>query len=184
MNATLINLAYQPALAGFDDGPLRDLLARECAAEVNEYFFAVDGIPHLTCFVKWHAGRADEARDTAHGPRKMVHVEGTTPNSPRSERARPTVSHDARAELNAAEAAVYDRLRAWRAAQAEAAGVPAFRVLSNRQMAALARERPRDAEALTHVPGIGPARAKNYGGDLIKLLSAGSLGGVPRRVRA
>jgi len=50
-----------------------------------------------------------------------------------------------------------------RLSEAKRAGVPAFRVLHDRTLLAIAAARPRDEAALLAVPGIGPALLKRYG---------------------
>jgi hypothetical protein len=182
MQATLINLAYQANLAGFDDRPLRAVLEGRCVAEVNEYFFVVDGVPHLTCFVKWRDGYADSSCGEDGAPRADLAPRKAAPRrvepAPRTKVARhrevaaPAARPDPRAELSAAEGELFERLRAWRRTKSEAAGVPAFRVLSNRQLAAIARSRPRDPDALARVPGIGALRAENYGAEVLAMVAS------------
>ena len=62
-----------------------------------------------------------------------------------------------------------EQLRAWRLAEAKRRRVPAFCVLSNRALLALAEQRPGDEQALLDVPGIGPALIRTYGQKLIEL---------------
>jgi DNA topoisomerase-3 len=60
-------------------------------------------------------------------------------------------------------------LKQWRLAEAKRARVPAFRVLHDRTLVAIAAARPRDEEALLAVPGMGPALLKRYGSRLLAL---------------
>ena len=60
-----------------------------------------------------------------------------------------------------------DELRAWRLATARAEGVPAFRVLTNATLDALATALPRDRNELLAVPGMGPRLVERYGDDLL-----------------
>jgi len=66
------------------------------------------------------------------------------------------------------EAAVLERLRAWRREQAARDRVPAFLVAHDRTLADLARRRPRDRAALRACHGIGPAKAARYGDELLR----------------
>jgi DNA helicase-2/ATP-dependent DNA helicase PcrA len=61
-------------------------------------------------------------------------------------------------------------LRAWRADMARAAGIPAYVVLHDATVAALASLRPRTTEELLRVPGFGPVKANRYGATLLSLL--------------
>ncbi len=56
-------------------------------------------------------------------------------------------------------------------ATARAAGIPAYVVLHDATLAALASRRPRNTEELLLVPGLGPVKASRYGPTLLSLLS-------------
>jgi ribonuclease D len=58
-------------------------------------------------------------------------------------------------------------LRQWRLAEARRSGLPAFRILTDRTLIAIAAVRPQDADALLKVPGFGPALLKRYGDRLL-----------------
>jgi DNA helicase-2/ATP-dependent DNA helicase PcrA len=62
-------------------------------------------------------------------------------------------------------------LRGWRADTARAAGIPAYVVLHDATVAALASLRPCTTEELLRVPGLGPVKASRYGPTLLSLLS-------------
>ena len=61
-------------------------------------------------------------------------------------------------------------LQAWRAEVARAAGIPAYVVLHDATVAALASLRPRTTDELLRVPGLGPVKASRYGPTLLSLL--------------
>jgi DNA topoisomerase III len=63
-----------------------------------------------------------------------------------------------------------EALRAWRLAEARRSRIPAFRVLTDRTLVALATARPEDEEGLLAVPGIGPTLARKYGSKLLAIL--------------
>lgn len=63
----------------------------------------------------------------------------------------------------AADAGLYERLRALRLAVANEQGVPAYIVFSNATLADMAARRPTDAQAFTEVFGVGSAKAALYG---------------------
>jgi ATP-dependent DNA helicase RecQ len=82
----------------------------------------------------------------------------------------------ASAELAAASAAPPDaelsaRLREWRDQKAREQNVPAYLVLNNGALENLAREKPQSVEALLGVKGIGPAKARQYGEELLQMLA-------------
>lgn len=84
----------------------------------------------------------------------------------------PVPRADPRAQLTeAAQEAVYDALVAWRRATAADIAKPAYVVLSNATIAAIAVRRPTTLVDLARVPGIGPAKLELYGDELLALLT-------------
>jgi ATP-dependent DNA helicase UvrD/PcrA len=68
---------------------------------------------------------------------------------------------------------------AWRLETARASGVPTYAVLHDATVDALASIRPRTAEELLSVPGLGPVKAGRYGAALLSVV-AGRSGSAPR----
>ncbi|HEY3665684.1 MAG TPA: RecQ family ATP-dependent DNA helicase, partial [Polyangiaceae bacterium] len=64
-------------------------------------------------------------------------------------------------------------LRAWRLLEAKKKRVPAFRILTNRALVAIAEARPESTEALRGVPGVGPKLLQSYSAQLVGLCSRG-----------
>jgi DNA topoisomerase-3 len=60
-------------------------------------------------------------------------------------------------------------LKRWRLLEASRAGVPAFRVLHESTLTAIAATRPRDETALLAVAGFGPGLLKRYGNAILGL---------------
>ncbi len=73
-----------------------------------------------------------------------------------------------------AEPGLVAELKKWRLSEAKRAGVPAFRVLHDRTLLALAAARPRDEATLLGVPGIGPALLARYGRQVLGICRARS----------
>ncbi|HEX2273035.1 MAG TPA: ATP-dependent DNA helicase UvrD2 [Acidimicrobiales bacterium] len=70
-----------------------------------------------------------------------------------------------------ADPAVLAALRSWRANTARAAGVPAYVVLHDTTLAAVAEARPADHAALLALPGMGPVRVERYGQALLDVVA-------------
>ena len=66
-------------------------------------------------------------------------------------------------------AALVATLRNWRLVESKKKRVPAFRVLTNRALVAIADARPGSAPALKAVKGVGPQLLKKYGAQLVAL---------------
>ena len=76
---------------------------------------------------------------------------------------RPSVRRPVPEELDGAQAELFGRLRALRARLARRQGVPAYAVFSDKTLRELAVVRPRTLEELKSVSGIGDAKARKYG---------------------
>ncbi|MEM9055914.1 MAG: ATP-dependent DNA helicase RecQ [Pseudomonadota bacterium] len=77
------------------------------------------------------------------------------------------------AELPPVDAAIADALRTWRADEARRTGVPAYRVITNKSLDALAAVRPGSKEELLDIHGIGPATVEQFGDALLRLVGDG-----------
>jgi superfamily I DNA/RNA helicase len=62
------------------------------------------------------------------------------------------------------------RLRSWRTQAARASGVPAYVILHDATLSAVASLRPRSPEELMTVPGLGPVKASRYGPTLLAIV--------------
>jgi ATP-dependent DNA helicase RecQ len=74
------------------------------------------------------------------------------------------------AELDPANARLWERLRAWRAGIAKELGVPAYVVFHDATLAELARVRPQDEAELAQISGVGARKLERYGAALLELL--------------
>ncbi|HTQ80284.1 MAG TPA: RecQ family ATP-dependent DNA helicase, partial [Thermoanaerobaculia bacterium] len=61
-------------------------------------------------------------------------------------------------------------LKAWRLAEAKKRRVPAFRILTDRALFALATAQPADEAGLLAVPGVGPTLVRKYGDAMLRIL--------------
>ena len=68
---------------------------------------------------------------------------------------------------------VVEALKVWRRAEAQRRRVPAFRILTDRAVTALAASRPRTEADLLNVPGIGPTIVQKYGAEILGIVAAG-----------
>ena len=68
---------------------------------------------------------------------------------------------------------VVEALKTWRKAEAQRRRVPAFRILTDRTLTALASKLPRTEHDLLNVPGIGPTIVQKYGQEILGILGEG-----------
>ncbi len=77
------------------------------------------------------------------------------------------------AELTTEGAALAAKLKSWRAAEAKRLGLPAYMVLHDRTLDALARMRPRNPREMLDVDGMGPAKMERFGAAILELCGQG-----------
>lgn len=81
----------------------------------------------------------------------------------------------ARAGFQGEDAKVFEALRAWRRETASTAGVPPYVIFHDATLAAIVEAKPADLAALGRVSGIGEAKLKKYGNDVLAVLLTGQL---------
>ncbi len=149
MQIKLITVAYDPESDSFPVEPLSEIEGE--IVNVVEHFFQHNGLPKLLLIV--HHRPIRESR--------LV----TTNSLPR------TTDPNVRSELSEPERELFDRLRAWRNGRAQTEGVPPYVLLTNRQLAELARRRPTTLTGLREVDGIGEAKSSRFGKDVLAVLA-------------
>jgi ATP-dependent DNA helicase UvrD/PcrA len=90
-------------------------------------------------------------------------------------RSRRTIERAAGSPLDGAgpvERAADGALREWRKLRSDADGVPAFVVLSNRQLEGIAATMPAGERELLACDGIGPTKLERYGEDILAVLAS------------
>ncbi|QSQ28414.1 DNA topoisomerase 3 [Pyxidicoccus parkwayensis] len=105
----------------------------------------------------WNASRA--------GRTDVVYDDAPAPSS----RGRRAVLSDS----DGAEAspALVEALKAWRLAEARRRKVPAFRILTDKVLGAIAVARPENGRELMAIHGVGPALTERYGTEILSLVS-------------
>ena len=77
---------------------------------------------------------------------------------------------DTSAELSPEQSARAEALRAWRLERAKAIEKPAFVVLTDQTLRALAITAPTTPDELLSIPGIGPQKANQYGEEILSII--------------
>ena len=85
----------------------------------------------------------------------------------------------AESSLTSPDAALFERLRALRAALARARGVPPYVVFHDATLRELASRRPTSLSALLEIPGIGEKKAEVYGAALLDEIGREATSAVP-----
>jgi ATP-dependent DNA helicase RecQ len=95
----------------------------------------------------------------------------------KASRAAGSASAEAATELSAADAAVFEQLRSWRAAAAKEQGVPAYVIFHDATLRQIAAQSPSTLTELSTVNGVGDAKLAKYGQQILDLM--GELNGRP-----
>ena len=122
--------------------------------------------------VRWFGDRmlaAVRSWEAANGDAPPPPSAPSAPPPPRSGRAASDASNTT-AEVSYNDP-LYQRLRAWRRDRARTDGVPAYTLFTDRTARELAAHRPADEDALRSVWGMGEARVRAFGQDLLVILS-------------
>ncbi len=109
---------------------------------------------------------AEASRAVLRGERRIELRRQVAAPRGRSKKARVAVG----AALGAADAGLFETLRAWRAEVARAHGVPAYVVLHDSTLQTIARARPATIDDLRAIPGLGERKLANYGAQLLALV--------------
>ncbi|MEU3611412.1 ATP-dependent DNA helicase UvrD2 [Streptomyces sp. NPDC006872] len=72
---------------------------------------------------------------------------------------------------------LYERLRDWRAVQAQRAGQPAFCVFTDKTLMAIAETVPEEEGELARIPGVGMRKLNRYGADVLAICAGHDVGG-------
>ncbi|MBC7924032.1 MAG: HRDC domain-containing protein, partial [Bryobacteraceae bacterium] len=119
----------------------------------------------------------DQSGDGVQKPRVRKAKTAAKTKATRATRtATPSLAKAANAEPVNAEPvmddAVKTALRAWRLQEAKKQSIPAFRILTDRVLFAVAEKRPRNLHELLQVPGMGPKMVEKYGAQIFRVLSS------------
>ncbi|MET7700792.1 ATP-dependent DNA helicase UvrD2 [Streptomyces sp. NPDC005485] len=72
---------------------------------------------------------------------------------------------------------LYERLREWRAVQAQRSGQPAFCVFTDKTLMAIAETVPDDEGELARIPGVGVRKLNRFGADVLAICAGQELEG-------
>ena len=166
---------FRAVHGSYDRGAFEDLLGALGQARVvfvEEDSFVKDG----------ETIRYQRAGLTPGGRRRGIDLAGQVllPDDPPDEPAKRQRRRAALApEISEADAdpELVEALRKWRLEEARKRRWPAYTVLSNRALVAVAAAKPGDREGLLATPGIGPKTVKRYGGALLGLVA---VAGTPK----
>jgi ATP-dependent DNA helicase RecQ len=118
----------------------------------------------------------DEAARAIFRTERVIRMREAAKPAPRRKADRRAVRDgraSARAGFSGDDAKMFEALRVWRLEIAHAAGVPPYVIFHDATLAAIVEVKPPDMAALGRVNGIGEAKLKRHGTDLLSIVIAG-----------
>jgi ATP-dependent DNA helicase RecQ len=109
-----------------------------------------------------------EARPVLRGERKVQLRQYQKPVKQKRQAARPTGHTES--DLPAAEQAIFDKLRGWRAETARTHNVPAYVIFHDATMREIAKARPGSLNDLRNISGVGEKKLETYGAEIVALI--------------
>lgn len=149
-------------------------LARAGMVRVQEASFEKEG--RSIAFQKVALGPAARgaSEDSVAGVQVPTHLEGLSqPTRRKGGRAGKLARGGSRrgaTKAAPADETLVKKLKAWRTSEARRRGVPAFRIMADKVLQQIASDKPRNAQALEQVSGVGPVFLKTYGAKVLGLL--------------
>ena len=118
-------------------------------------------------------GEVDEVRAVYRGERRIstrrLPAAADSASPGRSGRPRQRRSGE-ELGIDAADAALFESLRAWRRERAAEQQLPPYVIFHDTTLAAIARQRPLSADALAKISGVGLTKLERYGAEVLKLV--------------
>lgn len=114
--------------------------------------------------------------DARRSPSKRRSRRGSSRSSSRGSSSRRRSSRTPAVSLptSGPSASLVAKLRAWRLDESKRKRVPAFRVMTNRALVAIAEAQPTSSASLRAVTGVGPTLFSRYGAQLVALCTGGA----------
>jgi len=163
-------------LVGVCEGLLPISLAEGEAAVAEERRLLYVGITRAREHLQVSYARARAVGGRASRKRSRF-LDGIWPDGPApvggrrmSRRAAARMRQESFAEENPADVELYERLRAWRGAVAQAVSKPAYTVLHDTTLQAIATAKPKDLRQLAVLRGIGATKLEAYGGQVLAVV--------------
>ena len=149
-------------------------LARAGLVDFEDKVFEKDGkqIPYRMASLTNAGLAAAEAGDAEFLMKEEV-ASGSRKGRAKKGRKAKAIQKRAPKALSDVEVRVEKALRAWRLSEAKKRGIPAFRILTDQVLHAMAEDRPATDDDLLSISGVGLATVKKYGAEIIRIVGTG-----------
>ena len=155
MKLRIFTFRFDVQRGGFDDKELRELAADAEVLSVSEHFFIHEQVPTWALLVSYRELRRPG-----------------DPGEPGEPGLATGRRRDWRVEMAEEHRPLFDEMRKWRNERAKREGRPPYVLLTNRQLAEIARARPTSLAALRDIQGFGESKASAMGDELLALVAS------------
>lgn len=154
-------------IAGLSDGLVPISLAdtEEALAEERRLLYVGITRARIHLSLSYARARGEEGRANRKPTRFLER------SWPDVRRSAPPARRAAAADLDVRDLRLFEELKAWRLAHAEADAKPAFTVLVDTSLAEIALRKPRTLGELGSVRGIGPSKLDRYGPEILDIVA-------------
>ena len=149
MKLKVLTLRFDAEGGGFDDAELQDAQRGKEVLDVREHFFVHETVPRWALMIAYREEEGEGA--------------------PRS---RSAGRRDWRLEVAGEDRPLFDALRSWRNERALREGVPGYVLLTNGHLADICRVRPASVAELRTVRGIGEAKSRRLGEEVLAVVAS------------
>ncbi len=149
---------------GFEE--LLNAMCRSGLVEIRDASFEKDGkrIDYRRAFLT-RLGRED-------GVAANVMIPEDIEAAPRPRRRKKRTPEARPAPVNGSAAQIVAALKGWRLMEAKKKAIPAFRILTDKALMAIARERPATDGELLAISGVGPRIVAQYGAPILRIVAS------------
>ncbi len=114
----------------------------------------------------------EEARPILRGETRVIMRQDATARARKSERSERRASSASPAFDDAVSGGLFETLRAWRASEAKAQGVPPYVIFHDTVLREIAAVRPGSLDDLSQIKGVGASKLERYGASVLALTGA------------
>ncbi len=94
----------------------------------------------------------------------------------------PKNSGDFRNQIEPQDLPLFEQLKKWRSEKAQQVGIPPYLICTNRQFAELIKLKPKSLSQIAQIDGLGPAKQKQYGQELLAFFTPEKHENIPHHM--
>ena len=154
MQLKILTLSFDRIKGRFDDTQLQEFIKIHSIVSVRDYLFTHNEQPYLTLVITFDP---IQEYNPKYQPKAAAQDESW------------------KKILTEADMGMFTLLREWRGKRSKKEGVPPYILATNKELAYIVKNKPQTATDLLKIEGIGEAKVKKYGEDILAITRIDSL---------